>query len=108
MVHPKGHIMARIKDLILELLWCGKGLWWETPRQWSGCRNPQGDPRARPRRSLQLCWIAPSLRAVSTAPPVGEMVPSAKLFVQQLCFVTVPFLLLPALGILGVGVRYAW
>lgn len=43
-----------------------------------GAEVPVGDPRASPRHSPQLCWIAPSLRAVSTAPARRGIGPFSK------------------------------
>lgn len=89
-VHPKGHIMARTEDLFFRSAVVREGaVVGDSQALEVGCRNPRADARASPRRSLWLCWIAPSLRAVSTAParrgngPFSKVVATAALLCDR-------------------------
>lgn len=68
MVHPKGHIMARIEDLFVRTAVVREGAMGDSQALERGAEIPEGTQERVPDRSLHLCWIAPSLRAVSTAP----------------------------------------
>lgn len=111
-VHPKGHLMARIEDLFFRSAVVREGaVVGDSQALEAGAEIPEGTQERVPD---VLCSFAglhhPSGPCQQLLLPTGETVPSAKLLLLQLCFVTAALLLLlgGALGILGVGVHRAW
>lgn len=109
MVHPKGHIMARTEDLFFRSAVVRKGaVVGDSQALEVGAEIPEQMQEQVPDVPCGFAGLHHPSGPCQRLLPAGETVPSAKLLLQQLCFVTTPLLLLLALGILGVGVCCAW
>lgn len=109
MVHPKGHIMARIEDLFFRSAVVREGaVVGDSQALEVGAEIPEQTQEQVPDVPCGFAGLHHPSGPRQRLLPAGETVPSAKLLLQQLCFVTAPLLLLLALGILGVGVCCAW
>lgn len=103
MVHPKGHIMARIEDLFVRTAVVREGAMGDSQALERGAEIPEGTQERVPDVLCIFAGLHHPSGLCQQLLPTGERVPSAKLLLQQLCFVTAPLLLLLALGILGAG-----